>query len=186
MTKAHGTLTRRPGGSCVSVFRVRHLRLSTHLKSPQRRIPSLEGLPRPRAPPESASGVAFSNGVGWRGPSQGSVSARNPCGQLLLTSRDLAIVPRDPLRVSVRPVTLSLDGAGLPGAVRALNPSPTPDGITETRQPATPPPRLRARFGVRGGTEVHSILRLKGDWQIQLSGPCGPYSGGRLVLDPSG
>ena len=37
-----------------------------------------------------------------------------------------------------------------------------------------------------GDTEVHSILRLKGDWQIQLSGPCGPYSGGRLVLDPSG
>lgn len=77
-TKARGALTRRSGESVVSVFRVRHLRLSTHLKSPQRRIPSLEGLPRPRAPSGSASGVAFSNEVAWRGPSQGSVSAGRP------------------------------------------------------------------------------------------------------------
>lgn len=76
--KARGALTRRSGESVVSVFRVRHLRLSTHLKSPQRRIPSLEGLPRPRAPSGSASGVAFSNEVAWRGPSQGSVSAGRP------------------------------------------------------------------------------------------------------------
>lgn len=184
-TKAHETLTRRPGESRVSVHRLRHLRLSTHLKSPQRRIPSLEGLPRPRAPSGSASGVAFSDEAVWRGPSQGSVSARNPFGQLLLTSRDQAIVPRDPLRVSVRLVTLSLDGAGLPRSsglsTRALRPTGSRRLVSQR-----PPPRLRARFGVRGNTEVHSILRLKGDWQIQLSRPCGPYSGGRLVLDPSG
>ena len=68
---------------------------------------------------------------------------------------------------------------------RALNPSPTPDGITETRQPAAPSPTT-SQVWCEGDTEVHSILRLKGDWQIQLSGPCGPCSGGRLVLDPSG
>jgi len=127
ITKAHETLTRRPGESRVSGHRLRHLRLSTHLKSPQRRIPSLEGLPRPRAPSGSASGVAFSDEAVWRGPSRGSVSARNPFGQLPLASRDQAIVPRDPLRVSVRPVTLSLDGAGLPGpsglSTRALRPT---------------------------------------------------------------
>lgn len=185
ITKAHGTLTRRPGKSVVSGHRLRHLRLSTHLKSPQRRIPLLEGLPRPRAPSGSASGVAFSDEVVWRGPSQGSVSARNPFGQLPLASRDQAIVPRDPLRVSVRPVTPSLDGAGLPRppglSTRALRPTGSRRLVSQR-----PPPRLRARFGVRGNTEVHSILRLKGDWQIQLSEPCGSYSGGRLVLNPSG
>lgn len=45
ITKAHETLTRRPGESVVSVHRLRHLGLTTHPKSPQRRIPSLEGFP---------------------------------------------------------------------------------------------------------------------------------------------
>lgn len=172
MTEAHETLTRRPGGSRVSVFRVRHLRLSTHLKSPQRRIPSLEGLTRPRAPSGSASGVAFSDEVGWRVPSQGSVSARNPCGQLLLTSRDQAIVPRDPLRVSVRPVTLSLDGAGLPGpsglSTRALRPTGSRRLVSQR-----PPPRLRARFGVRGTLRSIPSSALKAIGRSSYPGPAG-------------
>lgn len=37
---------------------------------------------------------------------------------------------------------------------------------------------------MRGISAVHPVTRYMG-WLVQLSGPCEPYSGGRLVLGPS-
>ena len=93
--------------------------------------------------------------------------------QLLPTSRDQAIVPRDPLRVSVRLVTLSLDGDRFTEAVRALNSSPTPDGITETRQPVAPLPDYEP--GLVWGRTLRSIpsSALKAIGRFSYPSPAG-------------
>ena len=152
---------------------MRHLRLSTHLKSPQRRIPSLEDFP----------GLVLRPGLlvvshSRTGPVAGTFSRKRFSEEPLRAASphvsgpgNRAAGPASSIRTSRHPVTRR---CRFTEAVRALNPSPTPDGITETRQPATPPPRLRARFGVRGGT-LRSIpsSALKAIGRSSYPGPAG-------------
>ena len=74
-TKAHETLTRRPGESDLSFPRTSPARPPQPEPVPKGRFPSHGGLPRPRRSSGLASGGSDLEGVGRRGPSRGSVSA---------------------------------------------------------------------------------------------------------------
>lgn len=74
-TKAHETLTRRPGESGLSFPRTSPVRPPQPEPVPKGRFPSHGGLPRPRHSSGLASGGSDLEGIGRRGPSRGSVSA---------------------------------------------------------------------------------------------------------------
>lgn len=74
-TKAHETLTRRPGESDLSFPRTSPARPPQPEPVPKGRFPSHGGLPRPRHSSGLASGGSDLEGVSRRGPSRGSVSA---------------------------------------------------------------------------------------------------------------
>ena len=78
MTKAHGTLTRRPGGSCVSVSRVRR-RPGHHSPNRSRRGGShRSGASQVTSSPESGGGDAIPEGLRSRGSSRGCFQRGSP------------------------------------------------------------------------------------------------------------
>lgn len=185
ITKAHETLTRRPGESCVSVPRVRR-RPAHHRPNRSRR----GGSHRSRASQvasssESGSGDTVPEGLRLRGSSRGCFQRG--------TSMTKALPPRvsgrcQPPRACFDcrsvPVLPALLGAGLPRVCGSLNPGPTHlSGLFgDSMRPDTPHPTTsQACEGFRRSIPSPDIWV---GW-FSCPGPARPCSGFQLVLGPS-
>lgn len=178
ITKAHGTLPRRPGESGVSSPRVRRRLNSSHIRTvSKRRFLSPRAL-RPRTQSELDGDDEALIGAGLPGI-LGKRFSGAPCGPLLPTFRDLSMTSRTAFPVVLR--SPSPSHCPVRAYRRTSGPStrgPTPSPRSETRLAAHP--RLRA-----GGYGEHTrpfptpVVMIGG---IQLSGPYEPRSGSRLVL----
>ena len=169
MTKAHGTLTRRPGGSRVSVSRVRR-RPALHRPNRSRRGGSHRSrFSRVASSSEAGSGGAIPEGLRSRGSTRGCFQRG--------TFMTKALPPRVPGHC--QPPRPRLAPRSAPSArhisVRGYRRSSgfSTRGLSSFRtvqrlQPVTPP-RLRARCARGfGGPFRHPI----NEWLVQLSGPC--------------
>lgn len=176
--EAHETLTRRPGGSSVSVSRVRR-RPAYHRPNRVRR----GGSRRPRVSQvassrEAGSGSTDPVGLRSRGSTRGCFQRGSSC---------------EPLPPRVPGHCQPPGPASLPEALR--QPDTYPCGGTEglrASQPGTshlsglfrdsnPSPLPDYEPGVRGGSEVHSVTRSMSGW-FSCPGPARPCSGFQLVL----
>lgn len=172
ITKAHETLTRRLGESCVSVSRVRR-----QPGPPQADRSRRGGSHRPRAArvassSESGGGDAVPEGLRSRGSSRGCFQRGSPCEPLPPRVPGHCQPPRPRFDCRSVPVPLAQISAGLPRVCGSLNPGPLilRDSF-ETLQRLLPvsPPRLRARCARgSGGPFRHPIHERL----VQLSGPC--------------
>ena len=179
MTKAHGTLTRRPGESVVSVSRVRH-RPAYHRPNRVRR----GGSRRPRfsqvaSSPESGSGNADPEGLRSRGSTRGCFQRG--------TSVTKALPPRvpgrcQPPRPRFAPRSAPSARHSRCGGTEGLQVSqPEASHLSGLFRDSSPSPLPDYEPGVRGGSEVHSVTRSMSGW-FSCPGPARPCSGFQLVL----
>ena len=178
ITKAHETLTRRPGGSSVSVSRVRR-RPGHHSPNRSRRGGSHRlRAARVASSPGIGSGDTFPEGLRSRGSSQGCFQRGSSCEPLPPRVPGHCQPPRPRLASRSAPSVRHLSVRGteglqasqpgtshLSGLFRDSNPSPLPD-----YEP-----------GVRGGSEVHSVTRSMSGW-FSCPSPARPCSEFQLVL----
>lgn len=180
ITKAHETLTRRLGESCISVSRL-PLRPAYHGPNGLvEAVPIARGLAGSRPPPGRAVVVPFPKGSVCGPLLEGAFSEVALASRFLLAYRDtvnpqdLASTPED-----VRPPrTFS---AGLPKVFGLSTRGPHPLVCSETLRHAAPP-RLRARY--RGATPVHSVTQKMVIGWFSCPSPARPCSESRLVLAP--
>ena len=180
ITKAHETLTRRPGGSSVSVSRVRR-RPAYHRPNRVRR----GGSRRPRVSQvasshEAGSGSADPEGLRSRGSTRGCFQRGSSCEPLppRVPGHCQPPGPRfDRRDVLVPQAQVS---AGLPRVCGSLNPRPTPLRTVQRLFDTLPLPDYEP--GVRGVTPVHSVTQMMVLGRFSCPGPARPCSGFQLVL----
>lgn len=168
ITKAHETLTRRLGESCISVSRLL-LRPAYHGPNGLvEAVPIARGLAGSRPPPGRAVVVPFPKGS-VRGPLlEGAFSEVDLSVRFLPTYRDtvnpqaLASTPED-----VRPP--STFSAGLPKVFGLSTRGPHPLGLFRDSSTRCPSPTTSQVSRGDAGPFRHPD---DGDWLVQLSGPC--------------
>lgn len=179
MTEARETLTGRPGGSSVSVSRVRR-RPALHRPNRSRRGGShRSGASQVASSSGAGSGGAIPEGLRSRGSSRGCFQRG--------TSVTKALPPRVPGRCQPpRPrfAPRSAPSArhllcGGTGGLRASQPEAS--HLSGLFRDSSPPPLPDYEPGVRGGSEVHSVTRSMSGW-FSCPGPARPCSGFQLVV----
>lgn len=168
ITKAHGTLTRRPGGSSVSVSRVRR-RPAYHRPNRVRR----GGSRRPRVSQvassrEAGSGSTDPEGLRSRGSTRGRFQRGSSCEPLPPRVPGHCQPPRPRFASRSAPSARHLSVRGYRRS-SGLSTRDLPSFRTIQRLQPVTPPRLRARCARGfGGPFRHPI----NEWLVQLSGPC--------------
>lgn len=178
ITKAHETLTRRPGESQISVSRVRR-RPDYHGPIRVRR----GGSRRPRfsqvaSSREAGSGSADPEGLRSRGSTRGCFQRGSSCEPLPPRVPGHCQPPRSRFASRSAPSTRHLSVRGTEG-LRASQPGTS--HLSGLFRDSSPSPLPDYEPGVRGGSEVHSVTRSMSGW-FSCPGPARPCSGFQLVL----
>lgn len=167
-TKAHETLTRRPGESGVSVSRVRR-RPGHHSPNRSRRGGSRRsGASWVASSSESGGGDAILEGLRSRGSSRGCFQRGSPCEPLPPRVPGHCQPPRPRFASRGAPSARHLSVRGYRRSSGLSTRDLSSFRTIQRLQPVTPP-RLRARCARGfGGPFRHPI----NEWLVQLSGPC--------------
>ncbi len=182
ITKAHETLTRRLGESCVSVSRLL-LRPAYH--SPNglvEAVPVARGLAGSRPPPGRAVVVPSPKGSVCGPLLEGAFSEVALTSRFLLAYRD-TVNPLGPASITAAspsprhlPVLAYRGSVGL--STRVLSYFGT---LSRLFGDSCPSPLPDYEPGVRGATEVHSVTQFMSGW-FSCPGPARPCSEFQLVV----
>lgn len=167
-TKAHETLTRRPGESAVSVSRLRRRPAYHSPNGLVEAVPVARGLPGSRPPPGPAVVAPFPKGSVCGALLGGAFSEVALPSRFLLAYRDAV----NPLALASAPEGVRQPRTGwrgLPETSGSSTRGPHPLGLFRDSSTRYPSPTTSQVARGPAGPFRHPD---DGDWLVQLSGPC--------------